>query len=188
MSRATRSNAGFTLVELLAALVITGSLAATAIPTFVDLRLEAMLARNQGVYAAVHSTAQSGHALWMARASGATLNLGGWGSGTADFNAAGWPVGTSMATTGATATLTRAGCAEIIAMIAPSLRVYTGGGAAAGYDYTVAVETDSGVEECAYYPLKDGALMSYGGYYRYFKYYPNTGGAKGAGSIYTHGG
>jgi MSHA pilin protein MshA len=50
-----RKNAGFTLIELVAVMLILAILAVVAVPQFVDLRAEARAAATQGVAGALSS-------------------------------------------------------------------------------------------------------------------------------------
>ena len=53
-----RSSAGFTLIELIAAIIILGILASTALPKFVDMRRDALLATTQSLRGALQSAAE----------------------------------------------------------------------------------------------------------------------------------
>ena len=57
-----RSSAGFTLIELIAVIVILGILASTALPKFVDMRRDALLATTQSLRGALQSAAELAHA------------------------------------------------------------------------------------------------------------------------------
>lgn len=94
-----RHRCGFTLIELIAVVVVLGVMAVVALTANASLRGDAYRATAEGFAAAYRSAMHSARAFCVARTNGnGALNLPGIGDGTVDFNADCWPVGTGLAT------------------------------------------------------------------------------------------
>lgn len=140
---------GFTLIELVAVIVILGVLAAVAVPAFLDLRRDALDQSMKAYGAALRAGVDNARMAWRVRGTGAAVtDLAGWHDGTADFDASGWLLGTGY-TGGA---LTHERCAEIwrAALAAPPLIVAYTGVHAPGPRFQAYYQPGSG---CLFLPL-----------------------------------
>ena len=81
-----RKESGFSLIELIAVIVIVGSLAASALPRYIDLREGAHQAAVAGTAAAFKGAIFLANAACSIRRFAGLDNLPNFGQGTVDFN------------------------------------------------------------------------------------------------------
>lgn len=98
MEMSMQQQKGFTLIELVVVIVILGVLAAVALPRFMDATDDAHRAAVKGTGGALAAGVALVRSQWeLNRAKGTTsnTNVDGFGDGTVDANASGWPIGTA---------------------------------------------------------------------------------------------
>lgn len=121
-----KNSKGFTLIELIVVIVILGILAAVALPRFINSAKDAHQSALKGVSGGLASAVLlvrsqyelnrngGANAAGCVAANTCQIDVGGFGNGTVDVNANGWPVGINASgSPAATDVMTPDTCIEV---------------------------------------------------------------------------
>ncbi|PYC23628.1 type II secretion system protein [Aquipseudomonas alcaligenes] len=157
-----KNSKGFTLIELVVVIAILGILAAVALPRFMDATKDAHESALRGTSGTLASAVLLARSQYELNRNGGSngctggncqIDVAGFGNGTVDVNANGWPIGVNATgTPAATAAMSAATCNEVFTNVlqgsAPSV------GTAAG---TVDYVTTAAGTTCTFTYQADGA-------------------------------
>ena len=173
-----RNNKGFTLIELVVVIVILGILAAVALPRFINSTKDAHKAAVEGTAGALASAVVLVRSQYELNRNGGVqgctggncqINVLGFGNGTVDVNANGWPIGIgATGTPAATAAMSAATCNEVFSNVlqgsAPTVGTAAGTvdyvTTAAGTVCTFAYQLDGGNNDRITYNANTGEVTN----------------------------
>lgn len=90
----TPKPSGFTLIEVIAVILLLGILGVAALPRFTSISQDAQISTNIGLATALQASINAAHLQWQVIGSpGRLQNLPGFSDGILDMSTTGWPIG-----------------------------------------------------------------------------------------------